>query len=63
MAAGVGTGVAGSVLLAVWFRTTPPFSWVWPYVARLGDATGAARALLAAERAIQSVLGKVAAWL
>ena len=63
MAAGVGTGVAGSVLLAAWLRATPPFSWVWPHVARAGDATGATRALLAAERAIQSALGKVASWL
>lgn len=63
MAAGVGTGVAGSTLLVVWFRATPPFSWAWPHVERLGAATGLTRALLAAERAIQSAVGKVASWL
>ncbi len=39
--------------LVVWLRTTPPFSWVWPHIEALSNATGLTEALLRAERGIQ----------
>jgi len=53
VAAGVGTGVGVLTLMAVWLRTTPPFSWAWPYIEQFGEATGLTQILLTTERAIQ----------
>ncbi len=50
-----GAGVGGLTLLTLWLRTTPPFSWVWPHVERVSDATGLTKAAGWAERAIQFV--------
>lgn len=61
VAAGVGTGLAGSALLVVWLRTTPPFSWVWPHIEALSNATGFTEILFKAERAIHGLLAEVKA--
>ena len=58
-----GAGVGGLTLMIVWFRMTPPFSWAWPYIERVSDATGLTKAVGWAERAIQSVWAEAkASW-
>jgi hypothetical protein len=49
--------------MAVWFRTTPPFSWAWPYIEQFGAATRLTDILLWSERAIQFVWAEAkASW-
>lgn len=44
-------------LITVWLRTTPPFSWAWPYLERFGEATRLTDFLLWSERAIHRAVG------